>query len=215
MGKNIFITFEGPDKSGKSTHSRLLAQFLRRKGYEVIHTREPGGVSIAESLRSILLHPKNKISPYAELFLYLAARAQHVEELIRPALKRKTENGKRTIVICERFNDATLAYQGYGRGLNLKFIENLNDLVSQGLKPDLTFLINLVPRSKRESNIPYRYRGDRIENESLSFHHRVCQGYLKLASQEPKRFRIITREKTIKQTQEKIRQITEKFIQDR
>lgn len=232
MKKNLFITFEGVDGSGKSTHSKLLAEYLRKKGYNVVHTREPGGVSIAESLREILLHPKNKISPDTEFFLYLAARAQHVTELIRPALERKIENGKPIIVICERFSDATFAYQGYGRRFDLKLLKKLDTLARQGIKPDLTLLFDL-PRPFRQdaekitgkilssSSLTQRKgRGlpikkwelDRLENEPLSFHQRVRRGYLKLARQEPKRFRVIKVEGSIGETQKEVRKIIDEFL---
>lgn len=222
--RGLFITFEGIDGSGKSTHSKLLTEYLRKKGYQVIHTREPGGVSIAESLRKILLHPaparkggvhpKIEISPYCELLLYLAARAQHVEELIRPSLKRSTMvsksesltvNRKPLIIICERFSDATSAYQGYGRGISLRLIKKLDTITTKGLKPDLTILLDL-PVVKRKTLAP-TVSGDRLENEPLQFHQRVRRGYLKLAEKEPKRFRVIKVKRTISQTQKEIRQI--------
>lgn len=217
--RGLFITFEGIDGSGKSTHSKLLTEYLRKKGYQVIHTREPGGVSIAESLRKILLHPKIEISPYCELLLYLAARAQHVEELIRPSLKRSTMvsksesltvNRKPLIIICERFSDATSAYQGYGRGISLRLIKKLDTITTKGLKPDLTILLDL-PVVKRKTLAP-TVSGDRLENEPLQFHQRVRRGYLKLAEKEPKRFRVIKVKRTISQTQKEIRQIIERVV---
>ncbi len=210
MKKGIFITFEGVDVRGKSTHSKLLADYLRKKGYNVVHTREPGGVSIAESLREILLHPKNKISSDTEFFLYLAARAQHVTELIRPALERKIENGKPIIVICERFSDATFAYQGYGRRFDLKLLKKLDTLARQGIKPDLTLLFDL-PIEQRKTD-DRKGELDRLENETLSFHQRVRRGYLKLARQEPKRFRVIKVKGSIEETQEEVRKIIDEFL---
>jgi len=221
MSKNIFITFEGVDGSGKSTHSKLLAKYLRKRGYQVVHTREPGGVSIAESLREILLHPalacksgvhpKIKIAPLTELFLYLAARAQHVEELIRSALERKTN--KPVIVICERFSDATFAYQGYGRGLDFKLLKKLDILARQGIKPALTILLDLPVNKRRMEN----GKTDRLENEPLSFHQRVRRGYLKLAKEEPRRFRIIKvrgdhLKSSIRETQKEIRRVVDEFL---
>ncbi|HCJ66734.1 MAG TPA: dTMP kinase [Elusimicrobia bacterium] len=230
MKKGLFITFEGVDGSGKSTHSKLLAEYLRKKGYNVVHTREPGGVSIAESLREILLHPKNKISSDTELFLYLAARAQHVAELIRPALKENIS--KPVIVICERFSDATFAYQGYGRRFDLKLLKKLDTLARQGIKPDLTLLFDL-PRPFRRgaekitgkilsSSLLTQRKGrglpikkwecDRLENEPLSFHQRVRRGYLRLAKQEPKRFRVVKVKGSIEETQKEVRKIIDEFL---
>lgn len=225
MKKNLFITFEGVDGSGKSTHSKLLADYLRKKGYNVIHTREPGGVSIAELLRHILLHPKNKISPYTELFLYLAARAQHVKELIRPALEQRTSaprksggNRKPMLLICERFSDATFAYQGYGRRIDFRLLKKLDSLVRQNVKPDLTLLLDL-PILKSDSKSKTKRIGlreseskDRLENETLSFHQRVRRGYLKLARQEPKRFWVIKVKGSIEETQEEVRKIIDEFF---
>ncbi len=212
MKKGIFITFEGVDGSGKSTHSRLVTEYLRKKGYNVVHTREPGGVSIAESLREILLHPKNRISPDTELFLYLAARAQHVKELIYPTLERKTEDGKPIIVICERFSDATFAYQGYGRKFNLKLLKKLDTLARQGVKPDLTLLFDL-PIEQRKTD-DRKGALDRLENEKLSFHKRVRRGYLELARQEPKRFRVVKVRGPIEKTQKEVRKIIDEFLTD-
>ncbi len=211
--RGLFITFEGIDGSGKSTHSKLLTEYLRKKGYRVIHTREPGGVSIAESLRKILLHPKIEISPYSELLLYLAARAQHVEELIRPSLTGYHLHGDKRlplVVICERFSDATSAYQGYGRGISLELIKKLDTIATGGLKPDLTILLDCPVQSSKLK--VKSLKTDRLENESLSFHQRVRCGYLKLARKEPKRFRVIKVKRTISQTQKEIRQIIEHIV---
>src|SRR5271157_786725 len=138
--KGLFITFEGIDGCGKSTQSKLLAGRLKRAGYKVVYTREPGGTRLAEKLRDILLHPANKISPLAELFLYEASRAEHVSKIILPAVRSKK------IVVCDRFFDATVAYQGYGRGLDLNVIETLNRFASTGLTPDLTILLDISAR---------------------------------------------------------------------
>src|SRR3989338_10208766 len=136
--RGIFITIEGPEGSGKSTHSKLLCDFLRRRGYRVLHTREPGGTRISEAVRKILLNKNNKgMSDTCELFLFLAARAQIVDEIVRPALK------KGYVVVCDRFHDATVAYQGYGAGLDLKLIEEMGKLATKGIKPDLTVLLDV------------------------------------------------------------------------
>ena len=130
--KSFFITFEGSDGCGKTTQSVLLIKKLKNMGYDVVHTREPGGTVVAEALRKILLNPKSKISPLTELLLYESCRAQHTEEIIIPALKLEK------IVICERYADATVAYQGFGRGLDIKMVMNLNKIATNNLVPDLT-----------------------------------------------------------------------------
>lgn len=180
--RGIFITIEGPEGSGKSTHSKLLCDFLRRRGYRVLHTREPGGTRISEAVRKVLLNKNNKgMLDICELFLFLAARAQIVDEIIRPALK------KGYVVVCDRFHDATIAYQGYGAGLDLKLIEEMGKLAAKGLKPDLTVLLDV------ETKKGLRRAGtkDRIEIKSLEFHKRVRGGYLALAEREPERIKVI------------------------
>lgn len=195
--RGIFITIEGPEGSGKSTHSRLLCDFLRRHGYRVLHTREPGGTRISEAVRKILLHRNNKgMGDVCELFLFLAARAQIVEEIIKPALK------KGYVVICDRFHDATVAYQGYGAGLDLKLIDDMGKLVTKGIKPDLTILLDV------ETKKGLRRAGakDRIEIKSLEFHKRVRGGYLALAEREPERIKVIsTTEAKVSDVQDMIR----------
>jgi len=180
--RGIFITIEGPEGSGKSTHSKLICDFLRRRGYRVLHTREPGGTKISEAVRKILLNKNNKgMSDICELFLFLAARAQIVDEIIRPALK------KGYVVVCDRFHDATIAYQGYGAGLDLKLIEEMGKLTAKGLKPDLTVLLDVeTKKGLRRAGIK-----DRIEIKSLEFHKRVRGGYLALAEREPERIKVI------------------------
>lgn len=195
--RGIFITIEGPEGSGKSTHSRLLCDFLRRHGYRVLHTREPGGTRISEAVRKILLHRNNKgMSDVCELFLFLAARAQIVEEIIKPALK------KGYVVICDRFHDATVAYQGYGAGLDLKLIEETGKLVTKGIKPDLTILLDVETRK----GLRRAGTKDRIEIKSLEFHKRVRGGYLALAEREPERIKVIsTTEAKVSDVQDMIR----------
>ncbi len=177
----MFITLEGPDGSGKSTQALLLIRFLKKTGFKVLHTREPGGDRIAESIRRLLLSPLNRIVPEAELFLYWASRAQHVQLIIKPAL------AKGRVVVCERFGDATLAYQGYGRGVDLGLIRRMNRLSAGGLTPDLTFLLDIPPAKGLKKVIEAKGSKDRFELEKLSFHKRVRQGYLALAAREPRR----------------------------
>lgn len=174
-----FIVLEGPDKSGKSTQAKLLAAHLTRLGKKVVHTREPGGTSFAESIRRILLHPSHRVDPVAELLLYEAARAQHTSEKLAPALKA----GK--VVICERYTAATLAYQGHARGLPLPLIRTLNRVATGGLEPHLTIVLD-IPESAFTAR-PRRRRADRLELEPAEFRRRVRDGYRKLARTE-KRF---------------------------
>jgi len=205
--KGFFITLEGPDGSGKSTQSLLLARYLKRKGYKVVRTREPGGTSIAEALRRIILNPKNRISKVTEVLLYEAGRAQHTSELILPALQK----GK--TVICERYTDATLAYQGYGRKLDIRMVKELNRIASSGLKPDLTILLDLdvregLDRARKVS----RGRMDRMEQESIRFHERVRKGYLEIASREPGRVKLIKVKETPQKTHLEVVKVIEKLV---
>jgi len=205
--KGLFITLEGPDGSGKTTQSLLLARYLEDKGYEVVRTREPGGTSIAESLRKILLNPKNRISKVTEMFLYEAGRAQHTSELILPAL----QEGK--MVICERYTDATLAYQGYGRRLNIRMVKKLNEIASSGLKPDLTLLLDINVKEGLKRVRETSGKGiDRLERESIAFHERVRKGYLKIASGEPDRVKLIRVKETPEKTHLEIVKVIKKLV---
>jgi dTMP kinase len=201
----LFITFEGGEGSGKSTQIQRLAQALQKQGHAVLQTREPGGTEIGKMIRNILLDGAHShLNALTELMLYAADRAQHVGELIHPAL----QEGK--IVLCDRFIDATLAYQGYGRGLDLKLIAELNQLATEGMRPTLTFLL-LCPvevglkrskaRLKKEKSSE-----DRFEKEALEFHKRVQRGYLELAELEPTRFRIIDATLDVESVHQKILQ---------
>jgi len=198
MRKGLFLTFEGIDGCGKTTQARLLARRLRRLGLNVLLTREPGGTSLGKRLRPILLHPKSKICPEAELFLYLADRRQHVEETILPALKE----GK--VVISERFSDSTFAYQGAGRGLPRKYLEGLNRLATGGLKPDLTFLLDLSPAAARIRKANHPRPADRFERLKGSFHQRLAEEYRKLAAKEPNRIRLIRASGSVQQVHARV-----------
>ncbi|MDD5072833.1 MAG: dTMP kinase [Candidatus Omnitrophica bacterium] len=197
MRRGKFITIEGPEGSGKSTHSRLLCARLKKGGLRVLHTREPGGTKIGEAVRKLLLDKKNKkMSAACELFLFLAARAQIVEEIIRPAL------AKGYIVVCDRFHDATVAYQGYGAGLGLKLIDSAGRLATGGLKPDLTILLDV------ETKTGLKRAGvkDRMEIKPVRFHKKVRDGYLKIAKREPRRIKVIrTTDAPVTAVQDKIR----------
>ena len=205
--KGIFITFEGPEGSGKSTHILLLARWLRSQGYRVLVTREPGGTGLAKTLRKYLLHTKTSVAPLAELLLYEADRAQHVAECILPALKRGQ------VVLCDRFADSTVAYQGYGRGLNLSLISTLNRIASFGRKPDLTILMDVpVDRGLRQAST--RKKGmDRLEKAGSAFHQRVRRGFLRIASGERGRFRIVQQQRDPLKTQQQVRKAVEGFLE--
>ena len=191
--KGLFITFEGTEGTGKSTQVRLLADNLRAAGRRMIVSREPGGTAFGRSLRGMLLDPAAAtIAPWAELFLYLADRAQHAREVILPALERGEW------VICDRFADATVAYQGFGRGLDAAFIRDASDRAAVGLVPDLTLLLDFDDVSVGIDRARRRQQGDgtagvedRFEHEDLAFHSRVRDGYRSLAAAEPGRIRVL------------------------
>lgn len=183
MKEGLFVVLEGPDKSGKSTQAGLLVRALREhyergsSSREIVHTREPGGTTFAEAIRSVVLDPKHTVEPLAELLLYEAARVQHTEQVLKPALERGY------IVICERYILATLAYQGYARGLDLKLVRQMNRIATGGLSPALTILLDL-PEAHFETRAPDRVL-DRLEKESIAFRRRVRSGYRKLSQSEP------------------------------
>jgi len=196
--RGTFITFEGPEGSGKSTHSKLLCNFLKRRRFKVVHTREPGGTKVSEAIRKILLDKKNReMTGACELFLFLACRAQIVEEIIKPALK------KGYVVVSDRFQHATIAYQGYGAGLNLKLIENAGRLATQNIKPDLTILLDV----ETKKGLLRAGTKDRVELKPYEFHRRVRQGYLALAKRNPKRIVLIRAEGKVNEVQNRIRKV--------
>ncbi len=207
-----FITFEGIEGSGKSSQISLLADHLRSNQRAVTLTREPGGTPIGDQVRKILLDPGNKaLDPSAELLLYAASRAQHLKEVIRPAL----ESG--AIVLCDRFSDATIAYQGYGRGLDLTLIQELDRLVTSGMRPDLTIVLDVeaavgLARARGRNNQQGLEAEARFENEALAFHERVRQGYLALAREAPDRIRIVDAALPPLRVQEKIREIVDRCL---
>ena len=168
--------FEGPDRCGKSTQAKLLYKFLMRQGADVIITREPGGDSIAEDIRRMLLDPTNDVTPLAELLLYEAARAQHTQNKIMPAL----QEGK--IVICERYTMSSCAYQGYGRGIEMSLVNELNAIATSGLKPDLTLIFLMSDKYFAERG-EYLF-SDRLEQEDEGFRYKMRQGYRELAKKQ-------------------------------
>jgi len=180
----MLITFEGIEGCGKTTQIALLYTYLEGKGHRVIKTREPGGTAFGESLRNAFLHAKMKVYPLSELLVFMAMRAQHVDELVLPALKEGA------IVLCDRFADASYAYQGYGRGIDLNVIETLNTLVIKGIKPDLTILLD-CPVEKGLTRKAQSTSMDRFEKEEFSFHRKIKKGYEKLVKEDPKRFFVI------------------------
>lgn len=184
--RGVFVTFEGGDGVGKSTHIRYVANELRRSGREVVCLREPGGTGIGESLRAMVLDPDNgEISSEAELLMYEAARAQLVREVIRPALERGA------VVLCDRFSDSTIAYQAYGRGLPLDFVRRANAFATGGIVPDRTILLVLGNTRKSLARATGAGTGDRMEQAGEVFHSRVNRAFLKLAKRDPKRIRIV------------------------
>src|SRR5215468_9963690 len=196
------ITFEGIDGCGKSTQMRLLEQYLTERGVPVVSTREPGGTELGRKIRSALLDGgKGSVEPLAELLLYAADRAQHVSRVIMPALAE----GK--VVLSDRFYDATTVYQGYARGFDLKLVNQLNELATGGLKPDLTLLFDLdvetgLKRTWRRGDETgsASARPDRLDQEPVEFHERVRRAYLEIAAREPERFRVISAAGPVEET---------------
>lgn len=197
----MFITLEGPEGSGKSSQLPLLAEFLRARGHDVICTREPGGTKIGDQIREVLVRMDNvELHPRTEILLFLSARAQLVEELVLPSLA----DGK--IVICDRYGDSTLAYQGYGHGLDLEKLRMMLQFATNGLKPDLTILLDvdvLVGLKRKKAKDEW----NRLDAYEISFHERVREGYHQLAAQDPKRWRIVDASQSAELVQENIRQI--------
>ncbi|MCZ7624715.1 MAG: dTMP kinase [Candidatus Methylomirabilota bacterium] len=196
--RGLFVTFEGGEGSGKTTQLALLADRVRASGQEVVETHDPGGTAIGKEIRSLLLHlGSGPIAPATELLLYEASRAQLVRELIAPAI------GREAVVLCDRFTDSTVAYQGFGRGIDLDLIRRLNRFATDGLAPDLTILLDLDPQVGlarcRQVDTPEKPIGlgaaslswDRIEAEPLDFHRRVRDGYLTLAAENADRVIVI------------------------
>ncbi|MBI5034893.1 MAG: dTMP kinase [Chloroflexi bacterium] len=195
---SLFITFEGPDGSGKTTQARMLADYLESQGHPVLCTREPGGTEISEQVRQVILSTHNKsMRNETEVLLYSAARAQIVAELIRPALAQ----GK--LVICDRYYDSTFAYQGYGLGVDLNLLRAITQFATGGLVPDLTFYVD-VPV---ELGLTRRHRSEtnRLDLKNIEYHTRVRNGYLELVKAEPDRFIIIDGSGPVEQVQEQIR----------
>jgi len=216
-----FISFEGGDGSGKSTQLRLIEQYLTARGTKCLSTREPGGTSLGKMIRQVVLQVgEREVAWPTELFLYLADRAQHVTELIQPALRSGM------LVLCDRFMDSTVAYQGYGRGVDLAMLRRLNDIASRGIVPDLTFLLDCpvevgLSRTRQRSQISSpaarsqdaELEGlDRFERERLDFHEKVRQGFLEIARAEKDRFVILDARQSVAQLHDEIKRIVEERL---
>jgi dTMP kinase len=200
----VFITLEGPDGSGKTTQARLLADWLREQGYEVVLTREPGGTGIGDQIRQVLHDPRNTaMDARAEILLYSASRAQHVAQHIRPELAA----GK--IVISDRYADSTLAYQGYGRGLDLETLRTITIFATGGLIPDLTLCLDITPQEGLQRRQLGGDEWNRLDAEVLEFHQRVRAGYIELVKQEPERWVVINAARSVKEVQAEIRALVQ------
>jgi dTMP kinase len=200
----MFVTFEGPEGSGKTTQATSLAEWLRGRGHDVLTTREPGGTAIGDRVRSILLDPVvTEMQPEAEALLFSAARAQHVRQVIQPHLQRGG------VVLCDRFADSTLAYQGYGHGLDLAQLHTITDFATGGLKPDLTVYLDIDVeaglRRKAADAGADASQWNRMERKALAYHLRVRAGYLAMAADEPARWLIVDANQPAAAVQQRIR----------
>lgn len=184
IADGLLVTLEGIEGGGKAAQARALADRLEAEGYQVTLTREPGGTSVGEALQPIICRRGPAVGPWTELFLFAASRAHHVDQVIRPALERGE------VVICSRFTDSTLAYQGYGRGLDLELVHIISHIASGGLRPHLTIILDLPPEQSLERSMVDGLC-DETRQEELAFRQRSQQGYLQMATQEPRRFRVV------------------------
>jgi dTMP kinase len=205
-----FLSFEGIDGCGKSTQLRLLASHLRQRGLEVVSTREPGGTPLGQQLRHALLEAETHVDPLAELLLYAADRAQHVRTLVRPAL----DSGH--VVLSDRYADATVAYQGAGRGFPEELIADVVSLATGGLRPDLTLIFDLAVDESRRRALKRARKGaahDRLDLEDVAFHARVREAYLRIAAADPERVRVIDANGSVQDTQAAVMQLVMPFIE--
>lgn len=201
------ITFEGGEGAGKTTLIRYLQETLAQRGYDVISTREPGGSSLGEKVREILLHSKaiSSIGSMAELLLFLADRSQHIEEVIRPALQRNA------IVLCDRYSDSSIAYQGVGRGLGLETVQEMCRIVESGVSPNLTFFLDLDPKIGLKRVLKDRIQ-DKLEAEKITFHEKVREGFLTLAKQNQGRIVLVDASHSIENVCETVLKALEKIL---
>ncbi len=204
--KGHFITFEGVEGSGKTTQMAILGHSLEARGFPVVRTREPGGTKIGDAIRSLILDSKNQMmDAKTEFLLYLASRAQHLKEVILPALAE----GK--VVLCDRFADATYAYQGFGRGLSKREIELIGRFVTGGLQPDLTLLLDIDVK-KGLARLKGREEINRLDQEALQFHEAVREGYLHLAKKNPRRIQVIRTDASVEEIAKKIREAVDAVL---
>jgi dTMP kinase len=203
----MLITFEGIEGSGKTTQVELLSEYLQGNGYNVLKTREPGGTALGEALRRILLQQHLNVLPLSEVLIFMAVRTQHMEEVIMPALARGA------VVLCDRFADATHVYQGYGRGVDFGIISTLNRLVTKGVTPNLTVLLDCEVATGLGRKLAHDNRQDRFEEEETAFHERIRQGYLKLAEEEPKRIFVVDGKGSVEAIHETVRDRVEKLLE--
>jgi dTMP kinase len=207
MNRGLFITFEGGEGAGKTTLIERMVEKLRADGMTVVKTREPGGTHLGEGVRNLLLEPSQvAVSPYAELCLFLASRAQHIKEVIRPALEQKK------VVLCDRFNDSTIAYQGVARGLGMKEVAHFCDFICQGVQPQLTFYLDIEPsiglkRAEARGNGP-----DRMESEKIAFHQKIREAYHKMHEQQPDRFHLLDAQKPAQEVFHQAMRYLERYL---
>jgi dTMP kinase len=205
MGKGYFISIEGSDGSGKSTQIKLIKEYFASKGFEVVESREPGGTRIGEKIRDIILDNENvEMSPVTEALLYAASRAQHVTEVIRPCL----EQGK--VIICDRYVDSSIAYQGVGRGLGMDVVSKINSVAIQGIMPDLTIFFDIDPEVALNRKIEDG-KADRLELEKLEFHKKVYKGYKQIASTNS-RIKIVDASRSVMEIHKDVINIIDEFL---
>lgn len=200
--RGLFITFEGIDGCGKTTQKELLADYFKAKGFEVLSTREPGAKGLGEKFREILLNYDGEVSSNCEAFLFLADRAQHIDTIVKPAVKA----GK--VVLCDRHIDSTIAYQGYGRGVDINQLKMLNSLATGNFKPDLTFVFDIDVKTAFER---VGKSQDRMESAGIEFFEKARNGYLEIAKQEPERVKVINAQDSIDNIFKQVKEIVESY----
>ncbi len=210
MKKGIFITFEGPDGSGKTTAINEVIKYFENLNFNIIKTREPGGSELAEKIRNLILDKDNPIDKHAEALLYAASRAQHINDTIKPALD------KGEVVLCDRFIDSSLAYQGVARGLGIDEVLKLSEFAIQGILPDLTIFFDIAPKDAIQRIKDNRQREvNRLDLEKLSFHEKVYSGYKKVTDMYPKRIKVIDASKDIPKVLDQVLFIIEDYLKQR
>jgi dTMP kinase len=204
--KGTFISIEGIEGTGKSTQARLLANHLREKGFTVAETAEPGGTPISRKIRQILLSPEHgEMDAVTELLLYNASRVQHIKQIIMPAIERGD------IVITDRFSDSTVAYQGFGRGIDLGLVDDLDRIATNRMRPDITILLDIDAATGLARNIKAK-KSDRLELEDISFHERVRKGFIAIASKEPERIKLVDCSGSMDEVHREVAGIIDSFL---